>query len=59
MDPLLARHLVRFHPVGEDHVVDALEGVPRRLGILDNHVEVFLERSLPVFLAKLSEVLSL
>src|SRR5439155_23530398 len=42
-----------------DHVIDALKGVASDLGLLTHEIEIFLERSDPVLLTELLEVLSL
>src|SRR5689334_11537879 len=51
--------LVTRRAGGHDHVIDTLERIASRFRLLPNEVEVFLERTDPVFLAKLIKVLSL
>ena len=54
-----ARDFVGLEAVRQDHVIDALKGVSRHLGILRDQIEILLERAFPVLLAKLVDVLLL
>ncbi len=56
MDVFLLQVCVPLGPEVQDHVINALEGIPRNARVGSHHVQVVVKRAFPVLLAEFAAV---